>query len=236
MIWGGNLRSFPPAFSIQGFNVGGRTVLFAPFDLFTCSSSARVMVGARRAVPAHRPGPADARGGVRAGGLAAARRARRPDAHARLGAGRVGRLAGRGAGRALGLRRAQRTSTPVLVFGFTAAVLGGLDSPPGALVGGLILGLALSYVSGYVGAEMVALGALVILIVVLMVRPNGLFARAERGGCSHGARRLPAALAAPPGDRARRAASSLFVLSGQLTRSTTCSWRPWPTTSSRSPA
>ena len=65
---------------------------------------------------------------------------------------------------------------PVLVFGFTAAVLGGLESPPGALVGGVLLGLALSYVSGYLGAETVTLGALVILIGVLMVRPEGLFA------------------------------------------------------------
>ena len=66
----------------------------------------------------------------------------------------------------------------VLVFGFTAAVLGGLESPPGALVGGALLGLALSYVSGYLGAEMVTLGALVILVATLMVRPSGLFAHA----------------------------------------------------------
>ena len=65
----------------------------------------------------------------------------------------------------------------VLVFGFTAAVLGGLESPQGALVGGLLLGLALSYVSGYAGAEVVTLGALVILVATLMVRPE----RAVRG-------------------------------------------------------
>jgi branched-chain amino acid transport system permease protein len=65
-----------------------------------------------------------------------------------------------------------------LVYGFTAAVIGGLDSPPGAVVGGLSLGIVLSYVSGYVGSEVVALGALVVLFVVLMVRPNGLFGHA----------------------------------------------------------
>jgi branched-chain amino acid transport system permease protein len=65
---------------------------------------------------------------------------------------------------------------PVLVFGFTAAVLGGLDSPGGAVIGGLTLGLVLSYVSGYWGASLVNLSALVVLIAVLMVRPNGLFA------------------------------------------------------------
>ena len=67
----------------------------------------------------------------------------------------------------------------VLVFGFTAAIIGGLESPLGALVGGVVLGLALSYVSGYGGAELVTLGALGILVAVLMVRPNGLFSRAQ---------------------------------------------------------
>jgi branched-chain amino acid transport system permease protein len=65
---------------------------------------------------------------------------------------------------------------PILISGFVAAVLGGLDSPPGAVVGGLILGLALSYVSGYEGSSLVPLAALVILMIVLMVRPTGLFA------------------------------------------------------------
>jgi branched-chain amino acid transport system permease protein len=66
----------------------------------------------------------------------------------------------------------------LIVFGFVAAVLGGLDSPIGAIVGGLILGLALSYVSGYVerGSALVNVAALVILMVVLLVRPGGLFA------------------------------------------------------------
>ena len=63
--------------------------------------------------------------------------------------------------------------------GILPAVLGGLESPPGALAGGLILGLALSYISGYAGAEVVTLGALVILVLTLMVRPSGLFAHAE---------------------------------------------------------
>lgn len=63
----------------------------------------------------------------------------------------------------------------ILIFGFTAAVIGGLDSPPGAVVGGVLLGLALSYLSGYAGSDVVTFGALVILILVLMVRPSGLF-------------------------------------------------------------
>ena len=68
---------------------------------------------------------------------------------------------------------------PILISGFVAAVLGGLDSPPGAVVGGIMLGLALSYVSGYEGSALVPLAALVILVVVLMVRPSGLFSAAK---------------------------------------------------------
>lgn len=65
----------------------------------------------------------------------------------------------------------------VVVFGFVAAVLGGLDSFIGAVVGGLVLGLTNTYVSGYVerGSALVTLAALAILVVVLLVRPGGLF-------------------------------------------------------------
>ena len=41
----------------------------------------------------------------------------------------------------------------IFVFGFTAAVIGGLDSAAGAVVGGLLLGVALSYVGGYLGSN-----------------------------------------------------------------------------------
>ena len=65
----------------------------------------------------------------------------------------------------------------IFVLGFTAAVIGGLDSPVGAVIGGLLLGVALSYVGGYLhsGANLVPVVALGILVVVLMVRPDGLF-------------------------------------------------------------
>ena len=72
----------------------------------------------------------------------------------------------------------------VVVFGFVAAVLGGLDSPVGAVVGGLLLGLSLSFVSGYVGSELVALAALVILMLVLHPAPGGLFAQHRGDGGS----------------------------------------------------
>jgi branched-chain amino acid transport system permease protein len=65
----------------------------------------------------------------------------------------------------------------ILVYGFTAAVIGGLESPVGALVGGLISGLCISYVGGYLGSGLEPLGALALLMVALMARPEGIFAR-----------------------------------------------------------
>jgi branched-chain amino acid transport system permease protein len=63
----------------------------------------------------------------------------------------------------------------IFVLGFTAAVIGGLDSPAGAIAGGVILGVLLNYVGGYLGSDLVQLFGLVILVLVLMVRPSGLF-------------------------------------------------------------
>jgi branched-chain amino acid transport system permease protein len=63
----------------------------------------------------------------------------------------------------------------VVVFGFVAAVLGGLDSFVGAVVGGLVLGFNSSFVSGYVDGSLVTLSALAILLAVLLLRPGGLF-------------------------------------------------------------
>jgi branched-chain amino acid transport system permease protein len=62
-----------------------------------------------------------------------------------------------------------------VVFGFVAAVLGGLDSFVGAVVGGSVLGLTTTYVAGYVDASLVTLAALAILVTVLLLKPGGLF-------------------------------------------------------------
>jgi len=66
----------------------------------------------------------------------------------------------------------------IFVLGFTAAVIGGLDSPLGAVIGGLILGVVLSYVGGYLSSDLVSLFGLVVLVLVLMLRPSGLLSRA----------------------------------------------------------
>ncbi len=178
MIWGGNPKSFPPAFSISGYKIGGRAVLFSPFDLFTvlvvgALVIALVLLFRRTALGLQMRAAALAPEVARLLGVRVGRMFTSGWALASL----VGSLAGLLVAPAVFV--APTNFDAVLVFGFTAAVLGGLDSPPGAVVGGVVLGLALSYVSGYAGASTVTLGALAILVAVLMVRPQGLFTRAQ---------------------------------------------------------
>ncbi|MDT3704993.1 MAG: branched-chain amino acid ABC transporter permease [Thermincola sp.] len=72
---------------------------------------------------------------------------------------------------------------PFVLKSFPAAVLGGMDSIPGALVGGLIVGLLETFAGGYLdpilggGAKDVV--AFVILILVLLIKPYGLFGTEE---------------------------------------------------------
>jgi branched-chain amino acid transport system permease protein len=71
---------------------------------------------------------------------------------------------------------------PILIYAFAAAVLGGIDSPFGAVVGGLALGVLLNLIGVYVdfvGSELKLPVALLVILVVLVVRPSGIFGRPE---------------------------------------------------------
>ena len=68
----------------------------------------------------------------------------------------------------------------VLIYAFAAAVLGGIDSPVGAVVGGLLIGVVINLLGAYVnfvGQELRLPTALAVLLVVLVIRPSGLFGR-----------------------------------------------------------
>jgi len=68
----------------------------------------------------------------------------------------------------------------VLIYSFAAAVLGGIDSPFGAVAGGMILGVGLNLIGAYVdfvGADLRLPLALLIILIVLLVRPAGLFGK-----------------------------------------------------------
>jgi branched-chain amino acid transport system permease protein len=60
---------------------------------------------------------------------------------------------------------------------FTAAVLGGIGSIPGAMFGGLIIGILESLGAGYISSTYKDVFALIILIAVLIIKPSGLFGR-----------------------------------------------------------
>jgi branched-chain amino acid transport system permease protein len=175
IVYGGQYRSFPAALPITGLRAGSLPLGISRNDVFvagTVLAAALALAALFRFTAAGlrlRAAAFNARAarllGVRVGRVLT------------LGwalAGLIGALAGLLISPATFLYPGSMDS--IFVLGFTAAVLGGLDSPAGAVAGGLILGVALSYVGGYLGSGLVPLFGLAALTVVLMVRPSGLFA------------------------------------------------------------
>jgi branched-chain amino acid transport system permease protein len=74
----------------------------------------------------------------------------------------------------------QNLMQPVLLYAFAGAVLGGIDSPLGAVVGTMLLGVLVNLVGTYVnwvGTELRLPVALAVILGILLVRPAGLFGR-----------------------------------------------------------
>ncbi len=66
----------------------------------------------------------------------------------------------------------------ILLYGFAAALLGGIDSPLGAVVGGFVVGVLENLLGAYViGTELKLSVALVLIVATLTLRPNGLFGK-----------------------------------------------------------
>jgi branched-chain amino acid transport system permease protein len=178
MIWGNGLSSYRPEFSVDFYHVGHQVILFSPDLLFVVIGVAAVAVGL--ALLLQRT-PLGLR--MRASAFS-------PEIARLLGV-RVGRMltlgwalaAGVGALAGVLIAGTQPNyMNPngfdgLLILGFTAAVIGGLDSAVGAIVGGLVVGVALALLDNYVSNEIDSFFVLALLIVVLMIRPNGLFAR-----------------------------------------------------------
>jgi branched-chain amino acid transport system permease protein len=174
ILYGGQYRSFPAAFSVTGLKIGNVALGISPNDLFTTAAvlaTALVLavvfrytrVGLRLRATAFRPDVARLLG-VRVGRVLT------------LGwalAGLFGALAGVLVTPSTFLYPNSMDS--IFVLGFTAAVIGGLDSPGGAVAGGVLLGVVLSYAGGYLGSSLVLVYGLVVLALVLMIRPSGLF-------------------------------------------------------------
>jgi branched-chain amino acid transport system permease protein len=178
MIWGNGLSSYPPEFSGNFYHVGHQVVLFSPEYLFVVVAVFVVMaalyllfqrssLGLRMRAAAFNPEVARLLG-VRVGRMLT------------LGwalAAMVGALAG-----VLIAGTQPNYINPngfdgLLILGFTAAVIGGLDSPLGAVVGGVLVGVVLQVLDDYVSNDIDFFYVFVLLVVVLMIRPNGIFSR-----------------------------------------------------------
>ena len=177
IIYGGQYRSFPAAFSVRGLKIGSFGLGISEADLFTAAAVLAAAlalflvfeytsIGLRLRATAFSPGVSRLLG-IRIGRILT------------LGwalAGLFGALAGVLVTPSTFLY--PNSMDAIFVLGFTAAVIGGLDSPVGAVIGGVLLGVLLSYAGGYLGSNLVLVYGLAALVLVLMIRPSGLFSGA----------------------------------------------------------
>jgi branched-chain amino acid transport system permease protein len=177
IIYGGQYRSFPAAFSVRGLKIGSFGLGISEADLFTAAAVLAAAlalflvfeytsIGLRLRATAFSPGVSRLLG-IRIGRVLT------------LGwalAGLFGALAGVLVTPSTFLY--PNSLDAIFVLGFTAAVIGGLDSPVGAVIGGVLLGVLLSYAGGYLGSNLVLVYGLAALVLVLMIRPSGLFSGA----------------------------------------------------------
>ncbi len=176
-IWGGAPRQFAGPFSTASIEVAGVTLSKQDLGVIAVSIVAVVLIGLLFAktkvglgLRAAAVNPVEARfAGVRVGVMVAIGWG--------LAAG-LGAVAGVLAAPSLFLE--PNMMQTVILYSLAAAVLGGMDSPVGAVVGGLVLGVMLNLVGTYVhwvGGELRLATALVVILAVLLVRPAGLFGR-----------------------------------------------------------
>jgi branched-chain amino acid transport system permease protein len=64
---------------------------------------------------------------------------------------------------------------PLFIKGFAAAVVGGLTSLPGAVLGGLLVGITESFAGGYIDSSMTEVSPFIAIMLILVFRPTGLF-------------------------------------------------------------
>ncbi len=173
LIWGGDLRQFKLPVTNHGFTFGHTTIPFAPINLLIVVITFLVMLifalifqrtnlGLALRASAYQPEIA------RLSGI-------RVDLTRTIGwafAGSAGAIAGILVTPTNYL--APNSLDLLLVSGFVAAVIGGLESLVGAAVGGLILGIGLAFVLEYVSSSLAFPAAFMVLITVLLVKPAGL--------------------------------------------------------------
>lgn len=173
LIWGNAFLHYDSPLSAKGFTFGSHTVPFSPQNLFIVLACAGVLAIFGIIFKYTNLGLA-----LRAASF-------QPEI-AQLAGVRVSRVRNIGwafAGATGAIAGAVITPTSTLspnsldllfVSGFIAAVIGGLDSLVGAVVGGLVLGVGFSFILQYIGNSVTFLVGFIILIFVLLVRPRGI--------------------------------------------------------------
>jgi branched-chain amino acid transport system permease protein len=177
-IWSSTPRSLPSPFSSFDWHLGGKPLSLSPFTVYEIATALVVMAAVALLFRFTKLGLQ-----LRASALA-------PEVSRLLGV-RVGRLLTLGwmLATVVGVITTILVSggffsglTPqvmdgIFAYGFIAAAIGGLESPVGAIVAGVVLGIVNQFVDDYVNQNAVIIIALVILIVSLMIRPSGVFAK-----------------------------------------------------------
>jgi branched-chain amino acid transport system permease protein len=180
-IWGPEIRFMPSAFPIRAYHLGG--VAFSLQDLGTIGVSVASVIilwllfrftklGLAMRAAAFRPEAARLVG-IRVSwmlslgwGLAAV----------------LGAVAGMMAAASPSVLLQPNMMDGVLIYAFAAAVLGGLESPAGAVIGGLAIGASLNLLGSYVSwvtPQLLLPAAFVLMLIVLLVKPSGLFGRSR---------------------------------------------------------
>jgi branched-chain amino acid transport system permease protein len=178
MIWAAEERGFPTPVSSLGFTIGNVVAPFTAFDLFVIGIVLSVLIlttffftktGMGLAMRASALNPEVARlSGIKTGQVRTLSWAM---------SGCACSLAGLLVTPSTNL--SPNTLDLILIIGFTATVVGGLDSLPGAVLGGLLLGFVISFVNVYLSPEDVFLAIMSVLLLILVVRPQGLLGRKD---------------------------------------------------------
>lgn len=178
MIWAAEERGFPTPVSSLGLSIGGNVMPFTAFNLFVIGVVMFTLIittlffqktGMGLAMRASALSPEVARlSGIRTSSV-------RTLSWAISGA--ASSLAGLLVTPSANL--SPNSLDLILIIGFTATVIGGLDSLPGGVLGGFILGLVISFVNSYDSPSDIFLAILALLLVVLLIRPQGLLGSKE---------------------------------------------------------
>jgi branched-chain amino acid transport system permease protein len=175
IIWAAEERGFPAPAAQEGFTIAGNVAPFTSFDLFVISIVLFTLLATTLFFTKTGMGLA-----MRATALnqEVAKLSGIRTNHTRTLSWAISGAASSLAGLLITptSNLSPNTLDLVLIVGFTAAVVGGLDSPAGAVIGGFIIGLVISFITFYSSPEDVFISILVVLLLVLIIKPRGIFA------------------------------------------------------------